>query len=106
MRGGSASALRKEVYFQHALYRRSGEIPGLQLYAIVSTLPSKNSSPPALTVHTGLPTLWSVARRIKGWSGARQLAAFLSGYAIGLQERIVEIHYTHPALRLNINNNS
>ena len=25
---------------------------------------------------------------------------------IGLQERIVEIHYTHPALRLNINNNS
>lgn len=26
--------------------------------------------------------------------------------AIGLQERIVEIHYTHLALRLNINNNS
>ncbi len=25
---------------------------------------------------------------------------------VGLQERIVEIHYTHHALRLNINNNS
>jgi hypothetical protein len=29
-----------------------------------------------------------------------------ASHAIGLQERIVEIHYTHPALGLNIKHNS
>ncbi|MEA2542801.1 MAG: hypothetical protein QOH35_4167 [Acidobacteriaceae bacterium] len=35
-----------------------------------------------------------------------RLGVTAASHAIALQERIVEIHYTHFALRLNINNNS